>query len=172
MFKNLKRKSIRKQIEKNLHKRDLTNVNSSLKTLGFLVNEMEFQDFENLYDFADFLGIQRKDVRVFSFVEFQKKAPSLRQNQLNNKDVSWGGVISNQNAQEFLEREFDILIGYYKGSHEFLDLLVSESHAKFKVGATGADQRLFDLIIEIDIDKTTAFKTELKKYLTVLNKLK
>ena len=62
-------------------------------------------------------------------------------------------------------------MGYYRGSHEFLDLMVSESKAKFKVGTAGADERLYDLLIELDIDNTEAIKTELKKYLTVLNKL-
>jgi hypothetical protein len=96
----------------------------------------------------------------------------MRQNQINSKEFSWGGVIGNQNAKEFLERSFDLLVGFYTGPHEFLDLMVSESNAKFKVGAKSADIRLFDLLIEIDIAKNEAFKSELKKYLMVLNKLK
>jgi hypothetical protein len=171
MFKKLKGKSIRKQTEKNLDKRDLSQLNSTVKTLGFLVDESKFQDFELLYDFSVFLGLQRKDVKVFSFVEYKKKAPSLRQDQVNNKDFSWDGTINNQNAKEFLNKPFDVLVGYYKGTHEFLDLMVSESMAKFKVGMAGADERLYDLLIELDISKTEAIKVELIKYLRVLNKL-
>jgi hypothetical protein len=171
MLKNLKKKSIRKQTIKNLEKRDLSEVNAPLRTLGFLVDETFFQDFENLLEYSKFLQIQPKDVKVFSFIEYKKKAPSLRLNQISNKDFSWGGVIQNQSAKEFLNLPLDVLVGYYKGSHEYLDLMVSESNAKFKVGGVGADRRLFDLIIEIDMHNTEAFKIELKKYLTVLNKL-
>ena len=171
MFKKLKGKSLIKRTERNLDKRDLSQVNSTVKTLGFLVDETLFQDFELLYDFSVFLGLQRKDVKVFSFVEYRKKAPSLRQDQVNNKDFSWDGSINNQNAREFLDKPLDVLVGYYRGSHEFLDLMVSESKAKFKDGTAGADERLYDLLIELDIDNTEAIKTELKKYLTVLNKL-
>ena len=171
MFKKLKQNSIRKITDKNLNARDLSEINAPLKTLGFLVDETVFQDFEALYDYSTLLGIQRKDVKVFSFVEFKKKAPSLRQDQISNKDFSLGGVINNLSAQEFLSIPFDVLIGYYNGSHEFLDMMVSESKAKFRIGRIGADERLFDLLIAIELDKTEAFKNETKKYLTVLNKL-
>ena len=172
MFKKLKQISIKKITDKNLINRDLSQINARLKTLGFLVDEEVFQDFEALYEYATPLGIQRKDVKVFSFVEYKKKAPSLRQDQISDKDFSWGGVINNLNAQEFLSKPFDVLIGYYEGSHEFLDMMVSESKAKFKIGGLAADDRLFDLLIAVKIDQTDTFKNETKKYLTVLNKIR
>ena len=171
MFKKLKYFSIKKVTDKNLKSRDLSEINAHLKTLGILVDEAVIQDFEVLYEYSTFLGIPRKDVKVFSFVEFEKKAPSLRLDQISNKDFSWGGVIKNLSAQDFLRKPFDVLIGYYEGSHKFLDLMVSESKAKFKIGGIGADERLFDLLIAVKLDKTEAFKNETKKYLTVLNKL-
>ena len=73
MLKNLKKKSIRKQTIKNLEKRDLSEVNAPLRTLGFLVDETFFQDFENLLEYSKFLQIQPKDVKVFSFIEYKKK---------------------------------------------------------------------------------------------------
>ncbi len=171
MFKKIKQKSLQKLTEKNIRERDLSRVNEPLKRLGFLVDESEFQEFEELYDFAVALGIQRKDVKVFSFLESKKKLPSLRQNQIHNRDFTWKGEIHNQNAQEFLDVPFDVLIGYYRGANEFLDLMVSASKAKFKVGVAEADPRLYDLIIEIQPDKVTEFKAELKKYLKILNKI-
>ena len=65
MFKKLKQNSIRKITDKNLNARDLSEINAPLKTLGFLVDETVFQDFEALYDYSTLLGIQRKDVKVF-----------------------------------------------------------------------------------------------------------
>ena len=171
MFKKLKRKSIQKLTDKNLNNRDLSEVNAAAKSIGFLVDEVSFQDFDKLNAYSKFLGFQPKDVKVFSFIEFKKKAPSLRQNQISDKDFSWGGTINNLNAKEFLNSSFDVLVGYYNGTNEFLDLMVSESNAKFKVGVAGADNRLFDLLIDVDIYKIEAFKAELKKYLTVLNKI-
>ena len=171
MFEKLKRKSLRKSIDKHLEERDVSQVNSVVKTVAFLVDESVFQDLESLYEFSNFLELQRKDVKVFTFQEVKKKMPSLRQNHINNKEFDWKGQIHNQNAAEFLETSFDVLIGYYKGNHDFLDAMVSRSNAKFKVGFSDADERLYDLLIAVDVHKPNDFKLELKKYLTVLNKL-
>ncbi|WP_290625575.1 hypothetical protein [Altibacter sp.] len=171
MLKKLKQRSLQKLTEKNLKDRDLSQMNAPLTRLGFLVDESEFQEFDVLYDFASALGIQRKDVKVFSFLESKRKLPSLRHNQVYNKDFTWKGELHNQNAQEFLDVPFDVLIGYYKGSNEFLDLMVSASKAKFKVGVIHADPRLYDLIIAIPPENVNGFRDELKKYLKILNKI-
>ena len=172
MFEKLKHRSLRKKIEQNLITRDVSEINSELKTLGFLVDEATFQDFEKLYEFSDYFNLQPKDVKVFSFLEVKRKLPSLRHNQLHNKDFDWKGHLHNQNAKEFIDKRFDVLVGYYTTKNDFLDSMVSASNANFKVGFAGADPRLFDLLIDLDLKNIEAFKTELKKYLTVLNKLK
>lgn len=172
MFEKLKRNSLKKRIEQNLSHRDTSEINAGLRTLGFLVDESILSELELFDSFAQSFGLQPKDVKVFSFQEVKRKVPSLRHNQINNKDFNWKGEISNQNANEFLDFPFDVLVGYYDGIHEFLDLMVSRSNARFKVGFLGGDQRLFDLLINLKPGQMEAFKVELKKYLTVLNKIK
>lgn len=171
MFEKLKRRSLRKLTERNLASRDLSRVNAKMKTLGFLVDERIYQEFDVLEDFAIDLNLIPKDVKVFSFIEVKRKMPSLRHNQVQCKDFNWKGEMHNQNASEFLERDFDVLVGLYEGKHEFLDALVSESKAKFKVGFAGADERLFDLLIGVKPTEIDAFRSELKKYLVILGKL-
>jgi len=171
MFERLKRRSLQKQTEKSLKNRDMTHVNDPLRRLGIIVDEHHFQDFEALYDFSDTLGILRKDVKVFSFLEVRKKTPSLRQNQINNSHFSWKGDIQNQNAKEFLDIPFDVLVCFNSEKNEFLDLMAARSKAKFKVSSVGADTRLFDLLIDIDPKRTEDFKNELKKYLEILKKI-
>ncbi|QNJ99237.1 DUF6913 domain-containing protein [Constantimarinum furrinae] len=171
MFKNLRHKSLQKRTDKNLKIRDVSQVNAPLKTLGFIVDEKLTTDFEFLYEYWRELGIQRKDVKVFSFVEVKKKLPTLQQNQIQNKEFTWKGEIHNQNAREFLDVPFDVLVGYYHGTNKFLDLMVTESKAKFKVGAANADDRLYDLLINITLDKEDAFKSEFVKYMKILGKI-
>jgi hypothetical protein len=45
------------------------------------------------------------------------------------------------------------------------------SMANFKVGISSRDERLYDLIIYVDNKDFKIFKDELKKYLTILNKI-
>ncbi|NND64089.1 MAG: hypothetical protein HKN48_12935 [Flavobacteriaceae bacterium] len=171
MFEKLKRRSLQKHVERNLKGRDTSQINARLHTLGFLVDEMKYPDLEQFDDFWSILNLQPKDVKVFSFLETKKKLPSLRQNQVHNKDFNWKGEMHNQNAQEFLDREFDVLVGFYDGKHEFLDLMVSRSKAKFKVGFQNSDARLYDLLIAVKPSEFDIFGKELKKYLTILNKI-
>jgi len=79
--------------------------------------------------------------------------------------------LHNQNAQEFLDKEFDVLIGLYTGKHQLLDVLVATSKAKFKVGFHGTDKRLYDLLLDVPFKDFDLFKSELKKYLQVLGKV-
>lgn len=171
MFKRIQQRFLRKHINKNLKKRDTSKINEPLKTLGFLVDEDLFNDFEKLFDISREIGLQQKDVKVFTFIRVKKKSPSLRQNQINNKHFTWKGEIDNQNAKEFLDFPFDVLVGYYKGNHEFLNYMMSSSKAKFKVGFSGTDERLSDLLIDVDLMNVQKFKHEFLKYLRVLNKI-
>ncbi len=171
MLKKVKQHSLKKHIERNLLDRDFSKRNEPLKYLGFLVDETFFDDFEMLYEFGKELGLQRKDVKLFTFVETRRKIPSLRQNQVTNKEFNWRGEIHNQNAKEFLDFSFDVLIGLYKGNHKYLSAMVAESNAKFKIGFNDADERLFDLLITVDLQQPEALKSEVKKYLKIFKKI-
>lgn len=171
MLRKVKKYSLKKHTEKNLGQRDISQRNTPLKYLGFLVDEAFFDDFEMLYEFGNELGLQRKDIKLFTFVETRRKIPSLRQNQITNKEFTLRGEIHSQNAQEFLDFPFDVLIGFYKGNHEFLSAMVAQSKAKFKIGFNGADERINDLLLSVDIQKQELFKAEVKKYLQIFKKI-
>lgn len=171
MFDKLKQRSIQKKTQQNLENRDLSGVNNPLKTLGFLVDESQFQDLDKLYAFYQSFRLQPKDVKVFSFVKFKKSLPTLRQNQLHHKEINWKGQINNANAMEFLDTEFTILVGLYQSKNAFLDLMVSQSKAQFKVGFQESDPLLYDLLLGIDPHNIELLEEELLKYTKVLNKL-
>jgi hypothetical protein len=110
-------------------------------------------------------------VKIFFFSDVKTKTPTLHQNKINNKHFSWKGEIHNKNANEFLETPFDVLVGYYHTKNNYLDLMISKCNAKFKVGFKEIDNRLFDLLIDVDPLNTTVIKKELVKYFRVLNKI-
>ncbi|WP_310993200.1 DUF6913 domain-containing protein [Aequorivita marina] len=171
MLKKVKHSLIKKQTEKNILERDVSQRNAPLESLGFLVDEAFFNDFEMLYGLGKELGLKEKDVKVFTFVETRRKIPSLRQNQITNKEFSWRGEIKNQNAKEFLDFPFDVLIGLYSGKHEYLSAMVAHSEAKFRIGFNGADERLYDLLVAVDPKNSERFKKEIKKYLQIFKKI-
>lgn len=171
MLEKLKHTSLRKQTERNLSKRDISQRNTPLKHLGFLVNEAFFDDLETLNKFGTELGLEPKNIKQFTFIETRKKIPSLRSNQISNKQFNWRGEIQSENAREFLDFPLDVLIGIYNGRQDFLDAMMAESKAKFKIGFNDADDRLFDLILTVDLKKPQLFEAEVAKYLKILNKI-
>lgn len=171
MLKKIQNFSLRKNIDKCLLVRDVSQRNTSLRYLGFLIDEALFDKFESLYEFGTDLGLQRKDIKQLTFAETRKRIPSLRNNQITNKEFNWRGEIHNEDAREFLDYPFDVLIGFYKGKHKYLDALVAESKAKFKIGFNDADKRLFDLLLTVDLQDAELMKAEVAKYLKILNKL-
>lgn len=172
MFQNLKRRSFDKVIASEVARRDASQINEALHTLGFLVDEDTFKEIDTLLESYAYFELQPKEVKVFTFVTHSKKAPSLRQNQVSNIDFSWKGVITNKNATEFLDTSFDVLVGYYANENQYLDVMMAKSKAKFKVGLSKGNPDLYDLLIDVSLNDFGKFKTELKKYLTVLGKLK
>lgn len=171
MLRKVKRRSLKNKTEKILTKRDVSQRNEPLKYLGFLVDEAFFDDFEMFYEFGKELGLQPKDVKLFTFVESRKKLPSLRQNQISNKEFTLRGEITSQNAREFLDFPFDVLIGFNVKKHEFLSVMLAQSKAKFKIGFKGADERIYDLMLAIDPKNNDEFKSEVTKYLRILKKI-
>jgi hypothetical protein len=148
------------------------DVNDSLTMIGFLVNEEDNIDFEIFFDISSTLGVHQKDIKIFSFIDIKTKTPTLIQNRIYSNHFNWRGEINNKNALDFLNTKLDVLVSYYSTKNNYLNLMTSKSKAKFKVGFNGVDDRLFDLIINVDPQKNLDVKSELLKYFKVLNKIK
>jgi hypothetical protein len=73
--------------------------------------------------------------------------------------------------QNFLDTNFDLLIGYFPKKNLFLEYARILSKASFKAGFSGIHSQLFDLEIMISEDNLDGFFFELHRYLKILNKL-
>ena len=171
MFKRIKKIFFKKHITKNLKNRTMFDVNDYLTMIGFLVNEEDNIDFEIFFDISSTLGVHQKDIKIFSFIDIKTKTPTLIQNRIYSNHFNWRGEINNKNALDFLNTKLDVLVSYYSTKNNYLNLMTSKSKAKFKVGFNGVDNRLFDLIINVDPQKNLDVKGELLKYFKVLNKI-
>lgn len=171
ILKAFKVKSNQKYINKLLNARRVAVSNTKMDTVGVILNISEFSDFEAFRAYFKSLGIQQAKVKIIAFVEDIKDSNVLWDTYFNPKDFGWKGKINNIDLQSFIDTQYDVLISFYKVQHLELDLITASSKANFKVGLNNEDQRLYDLIIDIKPKEFSLFKEELKKYLTVLNKL-
>ncbi|WP_298756586.1 hypothetical protein [uncultured Psychroserpens sp.] len=171
ILKAFKTKSNQKYINKLLSARSVAVSNTKMNTVGVILNMSEYSDFESFRMYFKSLGIHEAKTKIIAFVEDPKDSNVLWDTYFNPKDFGWKGKINNIDLQTFIDTKFDVLICYYEEHHLELDMITALSKANFKVGLTNDDQRFYDLMINIKPKEFSVFKTEMKKYLTVLNKL-
>ena len=63
-----------------------------------------------------------------------------------------------------------LLFAYYKQDITLLNLMTAASKANFKVGLSGVDDRLYDLMIDVK-PKRFRYLKRIKKIFNILNKL-
>jgi hypothetical protein len=142
-----------------------------MNTVGVILNSKEFSNFEAIKSFFKSIGIQERKIKIITFVEDPKDSNDLWGSYFHPKNFGWKGKINHSGLHEFIDTKFDVLISYYKEPHLELNLITASSKSNFKVGLTNEDERLFDLMIDVEPKEFSVFTKELKKYLTVLNKL-
>ena len=171
ILKAFKEKSNQKYINKLLSSRKAAVDSRKILSLGVILNVNEFKDFEAFRTFLKELGIKSNKIKIIAFVEDEKDQGYHWETYFGPKDFGWNGKINNVELQTFIDTEFDALISFYKEDTIELNSISAQSSANFKIGLSNTDQRLYDLIIDVKPSDFSLFKSELKKYLTVLNKL-
>lgn len=166
-FKALKKYFLKKQIEKNLKDNESAKNLGNLKTVGLLVNAHEFENTEVLNSLVDALEILNKDLKLIFYKEEKRSLPTFEQNNFSSKDFNWKGVLNKGAIEEFLDRDYDLFIGYYSKKNSYLDYITSRAKAKLKVGLNHKDERFFDIVFKININDFSLFKSELTKYIKI-----
>lgn len=171
ILKAFKEKSNQKYINTLLSARKAAVDNRKIGSVGVILNVDEFKDFEAFRIYLKGLGIKSPKIKIIAFIKDEKEVDFHWETYFNPKDFGWKGKINNVELQTFIETEFDALISFYKENVLELNSITAQSNANFKIGLSNSDQRLYDLIIDVKPSNFSLFKSELKKYLTVLNKL-
>nr|WP_240491770.1 hypothetical protein [Flavivirga aquatica] len=159
-------------MNKLLSKRQLNVNENKVESIGVILNIEEFNDYESFRILAEDLQIHSNKLKVIAFSENLNQATSIWNDCFNVKDFGWNGIVKNPDLQLFLDTEFDVLINYYEKEILELKLITALSKAKFKIGILQTDERLNDLIVKIPLKEFNIFKSEMFKYLTILNKIK
>lgn len=172
ILKGFKQKSIKKYINKLLSEDQLRVADGKIERLGIVFNLDEIDDFERFKELSNGLKVHPNKLNIIAFSS--KKEEILKSWEIcyNPKDFGWNGTIHNSELQTFLNTEFDALISYYEKEVAEMKLITALSEARFKIGILQTDERLNDLIIKTSIHEFNVFKTEIFKYLTILNKIK
>ncbi len=171
ILKAFKEKSNQKYINKLLDSRKAAVNNNKVKTIAVLLNASEFHEFEVFRLYFKELGLNSPKHKIVAYTLDDKLEHNKWNTHYSPKDFGWKGKINNIELQSFLDEPFDVLICFYKKEVLQLNLIAAASKANLKVGISRSDERLYDLIIDVELKDINIFKQELRKYLTILNKL-
>jgi hypothetical protein len=171
ILKAFKEKSNRKYVNKLLAERKPTVNNDKIKTVAVVLNANEFHEFEVFRVYFKALGLISPKHKIVAFTMDDKLEHNQWNAHFSPKDFGWKGKIKNSDLESFINEPFDMMICFYKNPVLQLNQIVAASKALFKVGISNEDERLYDLIIDIELKDINIFKQELKKYLNILKKL-
>ncbi len=171
ILKAFKEKSNRKYVNKLLTERKPTVNNNKIKTIAVLLNASEFHEFEVFRVYFKELGLTSPKHKIVAFTMDDKLEYNQWNAHFSPKDFGWKGKIKNIDLDDFINEPYDMLLCFYKNPVLQLNLITAASKANLKVGISNEDERLYDLIIDVELKDINIFKQELKKYLNILKKI-
>ncbi|NRD23406.1 hypothetical protein HNV10_09150 [Winogradskyella litoriviva] len=171
ILKAFKEKSNRKYVNKLLAERKSSVNNNKIRTVAVLLNANEFHEFEVFRVYFKALGLISPKNKIVAFTMDDKLEHNQWNTHFSPKDFGWKGKIKNTDLQSFINEPFDMMISFYKSEVLHLNQITAASKALFKVGISNEDERLYDLIIDVELKEINVFKEELKKYLNILKKI-
>lgn len=171
ILKAFKVKSNQKLINKLIGSRKAALTSKKIESVGIILNLSEFDDFEKLRIFFEGLSINPNKIKLVGFTDDLKLMESSIELLYTDKQIGWRGKIKDNALTSFINSSFDVLISFYKEDILELNLVTALSKANFKVGLSNNDERLYDLILNVNPNNFDVFGNEFVKYLSILKKL-
>lgn len=170
-LKTIKDFSLKKIIKKRLPNYKLTATTEKIQTIGLLLDESYFSAQDNLINELIAQGIPEKNIKILIYKDTIRKKEVFDYPFFSRKDITLSGELAKKEVADFCETPFDMLIGYYDVEKAPLMWVTMLSKARFKVGFSTADKRLYHFMIATVAEKYQEFVSELFRYLKILNKI-
>lgn len=150
--------------------RELMKKTGGEKRVGIILDLDKFSNPEKFSELNSLLNLQPNSLFLIGYRRSFSKEGTFSTPIFSDRDLGWNGMVENSNALEFTDREYDLLLNYYNENNLLMQLVSIRSKARLKVGFDGLDSDFNDLILLLDPGNFELFKSELKKYLTILMK--
>ncbi|PNW25858.1 DUF6913 domain-containing protein [Formosa algae] len=151
--------------------RKISNTSKHIESLGVILNIDEFSNTEAIESISKLLKIKPNSFKILAFSMSEEGNDGHGFPVFTAKDIGWSGKIKNPELELFLNNEFDALISYYFTDNLDLKVLTAKVKSDLKIGVLQEEQRLNDLIINVNPDAIEVFKRELLKYLSILKRI-
>ena len=142
------------------------------ETVGLLFDATELNNREIVLKFAKTLEKKGKKVRLLGFVNIKEETDNLAFPNFNLKSLNLALLPDKSiDAQEFMEKDFDVLINLSLDETVPLEYIAALSNAKFRVGPFTERTVCYELMIDVTKSKgLDAFIHQAQFFLEKMNK--
>ena len=144
------------------------------KSVGILYDATLEEQIKKIQPFASYFFDLKKDVKALGYVNAKQLSychtPKLQYDFFYQKDLNWYYKPQNYIINNFVQKEYDILINLCDSSTIPIKYLVASSIAHFKIGQYEEEYEIYDLMISLKKDKSIErLMHEIKHYINLIN---
>ena len=163
-----------RELQTNSRTKEVCNLDDA-KSIGILYNATSEQQIKIIKPFVSYFFDLKKDVKALGYVNAKILSychiPKLQYDFFYQKDLNWYYKPQNYIIDNFITKEYDILINLCDSSAIPIKYLVASSIAHFKIGIYEEDYEIYDLMISLKEDKSMEkLMNEIKYYINLINK--
>ena len=142
---------------------------AAAKNIAILFNAGNVDSNKIILKYAESLRSKGKNITVLAYVDEPKLPEGLGFDAFSKKEVNWAHVPKGNVVEQFIGKEYDILLCLYTDKHSALDFLAEASAAVLKAGFyKGEDAFQSDLMVH---NKNGDFSKLLLQLDDALNKI-
>ena len=145
------------------------------KSIGILYDATSEDQIKIIKPFVTYFFDLKKEVKALGYVNSKQLSfhhtPKLQYDFFYQKDLNWYYKPQNYIIDNFVKKEYDILINLCDSSIIPIKYLVASSIAHFKIGIHEENYEIYDLMISLKDDKSMEkLMHEIKHYINLINK--
>ncbi len=174
MFPRIKNHFLKKYLaenKKNRQKKVLAL--SQAKSIGIVCEITDEDSYKDIFRLFNSLQIGGNIVKLIGYVN-DKEVPFFCLQQLSadyfcNKHLNWFGCPTMVQVQDFIKKDFDILIDFNLRQNAPVKAILALSNAKFIVGREKNSSDLYDLFIDKSPKDNQTYLKEIDTYTKMLS---
>ena len=163
-----------RELKTNKRTKEVCNLEDA-NSIGILYDATSEEQIKMVKPFVSYFFDLKKDVKALGYVNSRQLSfhhtPKLQYDFFYQKDLNWFYKPQNYIIDNFVKKEYDILINLCDSKTIPIKYLVASSIAHFKIGVHEENYEIYDLMISLKDDKSMEkLMYEIKHYINLINK--
>ena len=173
MFSKIKNYFLQKHLAENKKNRQRNLLAlSRAKSIGIVCEITDENSYKDIFRLFNNLQNDGHVVKMIGYID-EKEVPFFCLQQLSadyfcNKHLNWYGNPTMVQVQDFINKDFDVLIDFNYRFHGPVKAILAQSNAKFIIGRERTNSTLYDLFIDKSPKDNQTYLKEIFTYTQML----